>query len=717
MPRSPGGARWCCSPVRRAWARPTWPRPRSRGAPRRCAAPRSRPRPPRTGRWWPRCAARLREDPAALDGVRAAAGALALLLPELGPRRATRRAIGRRCSRRCAVRSRPSRPRWCCWTTCSGRTERRWSCWPRWRAPLRELPLLDRRRVPVRRGRPRAPAAAAARRPAPRAGCCASSIVAPLDAAASAELAARDARRGARAARSPTRCTTARRASRSSSRSSPPRCRRATACATGPDGLELDARRRRARPGDDPRRGAAAHGGPARRGPRRRRGRRGRRVGVPARPRARRSTSCSRRGLIVETEPGRGAFRHALVRGAIYEDIPWLRRRDAARRARRRARPRPARRAPRSPPTGSRPASRERALDAFLAAAHELAASTPTATRPPPPCRRSTCGRDGERPAERLAALDAYAHSAELAGDLAEAIRALREAAAIRQAAIGAERRRRARAAIRRRAPRRRAGGGRARRDASGSSPALYELQGDRERALAGAARRRSTRSIAAELPGEAAAERLRARRVRPERRAPRRGGRARAGRRGRRAARRADDLRARALGLEGVARAKRGEYAEGVETIRAGLALALEHELTSRPRSSTSGSRPRWRARRTTAARATALDTAVGLCEATGAGGQEHTCLSCMAYVLRELGDWDEAERRCAASSARARAGRTTRSSRTASSARSSASAATSRGPAAAARAAAATAARLDVVSMGVRQRGRARLARPARG
>ena len=32
-------------------------------------------------------------------------------------------------------------------------------------------------------------------------------------------------------------------------------------------------------------------------------------------------------GLVVETEPGRAAFRHPLARDALYEDIPWLRRR------------------------------------------------------------------------------------------------------------------------------------------------------------------------------------------------------------------------------------------------------------------------------------------------------------------------------------------------------------------------------------------------------
>ena len=34
-------------------------------------------------------------------------------------------------------------------------------------------------------------------------------------------------------------------------------------------------------------------------------------------------------------------------------------------------------------------------------------------------------------------------------------------------------------------------------------------------------------------------------------------------------------------MGLEGVARAKRGAFDDGVAIIRAGLSLALEHELT----------------------------------------------------------------------------------------------------------------------------------------
>ena len=41
-------------------------------------------------------------------------------------------------------------------------------------------------------------------------------------------------------------------------------------------------------------------------------------------------------------------------------------------------------------------------------------------------------------------------------------------------------------------------------------------------------------------------------------------------------------DLRVRALGLEGLALAKRGDHAAGLDVVTRGLALALEHELTA---------------------------------------------------------------------------------------------------------------------------------------
>jgi DNA-binding CsgD family transcriptional regulator len=172
---------------------------------------------------------------------------------------------------------------------------------------------------------------------------------------------------------------------------------------------------------------------------------------------------------------------------------------------------------------------------------------------------------------------------------------------------------------------------------------ALYDLQGDRERALA--ARTAAAAAFAsAAMHGEAAAERLRVAGYRQS-----------AGRHGDAVELAAEaaveatlaertDLRARALGLEGVARTKRGEFATGVETIRAGLSLALAHELTA----DAAELYQRLATALETAAdyggAKHALGTAVSLCEATGQEGQEHTCLSCMAYVLRELGDWDQA-------------------------------------------------------------------------
>jgi ATP/maltotriose-dependent transcriptional regulator MalT len=42
------------------------------------------------------------------------------------------------------------------------------------------------------------------------------------------------------------------------------------------------------------------------------------------------------------------------------------------------------------------------------------------------------------------------------------------------------------------------------------------------------------------------------------------------------------------------------------------------------------------------------ALDTAVGFCEAGAGDRLRDTCIGCLAYVLRELGDWERAEELC---------------------------------------------------------------------
>ena len=325
-------------------------------------------------------------------------------------------------------------------------------------------------------------------------------------------------------------------------------------------------------------------------------------------------------GLIVELEPGRAAFRHPLVRDAIYEDVPWLRRRSLHRDL---AAALEARDGSQAEVAAHWLAARDgpRALDALVRAVGELSAVH--AYRDAARLGRQALDLwpEGERGAERIDVLERHARFAELAGELAEAARAQREVVAARRAE----------------------GAGRALADAERRLAAIYELQGDRERALA--ARRVAADAFAANgFPGEAAAERLIAAgylqsagnhgdAVELTRRAGEEAGRAER-----------TDLRARVLGLQGVARVKGGEFDEGMETIRAGLSLALEHELTLEAAEVYQRLGTAHEIAGDYGGARDALATAVGFCEASGADGMEHTCLSCMAYVLRELGDWERA-------------------------------------------------------------------------
>jgi DNA-binding CsgD family transcriptional regulator len=329
-------------------------------------------------------------------------------------------------------------------------------------------------------------------------------------------------------------------------------------------------------------------------------------------------------GLVAETEPGAGAFRHALARDAIYEDVPWPRRRDLHRRL---AEALEARGGPGVEVAAHWLAAREgqHALEALLRALDELPALHAYRDEARAARRALELWPDGERESERIAVLERYARSAELAGDLTEATRAWREAVAARRAQ----------------------GVGRALADAQRHLASVYELRGDRERALA--ARRVAADSFATNgLPGEAAAERLVVAGYLQS--AGKHGAAVALAREAGAEAQRAEriDLRARALGLEGVATAKGGELAAGVETVRAGLSLALAHELTPQAAElyqrlgtalETSGDY---------GGAHEALTTAVGLCRTGDADALEHGCLSCVAYVLRELGDWDASVELC---------------------------------------------------------------------
>ena len=325
-------------------------------------------------------------------------------------------------------------------------------------------------------------------------------------------------------------------------------------------------------------------------------------------------------GLILELEPGRAAFRHPLVRDAIYEDVPWLRRRSLHRDL---AAALEARDGGEAEVAAHWLAARDapRALDSLVRAVDELSAVH--AYRDAARLGRQALDLwpEGERGAERITVLERNARFSELAGELAEAARAQREVVAARRSEDA----------------------GRALADAERRLAAIYELQGDRERALA--ARRVAADAFAANgLPGEAAADRLIAAAylqsagnhgdaVELTRRAGEEAGRAER-----------NDLRARILGLQGVARVKGGEYDEGMETIRAGLSLALEHELTLEAAEVYQRLGTAYEIAGDYGGARDALSTALGFCEASGADGMEHTCLSCMAYVLRELGDWERA-------------------------------------------------------------------------
>ena len=199
--------------------------------------------------------------------------------------------------------------------------------------------------------------------------------------------------------RSRARCTTARRASRSSSRSSPGALQSGGAPDRGRARARARRQRRDPRARDDPRRGPAARRRPVGR----RHGRAAEAASV-AGPRFDLELVASLdgdaglaalidSGLVAEAEPGTGAFRHALARDAIYEDVPWPRRRALHRRL---AEALDARGGP-GVEVGLALAGRARGpAGARRAAARARGARrrcTPTATRPAPPAARSSCGQ------------------------------------------------------------------------------------------------------------------------------------------------------------------------------------------------------------------------------------------------------------------------------------------------------------------------------------
>jgi DNA-binding NarL/FixJ family response regulator len=332
-------------------------------------------------------------------------------------------------------------------------------------------------------------------------------------------------------------------------------------------------------------------------------------------------------GLILDSGGERACFRHALSREAIYADIPWLRRRALHRRVAEALETAGAPATELAPQwVGARDG--DKARDALVAAAAESEAVHAYVDA-------AHYGRqalelwpelaeDGYEP-RRIEALERYARCCELAGDLAEAVRAWRELCDIRGAL----------------------GEGVQLARSQRRLAAAYDLKGERESAFA--ARRIAAEAFAAnDLPEEAARDHLAmANHLRlcgkhhaalevaasAVAEAELSGG---------------LGLALRARGLEGLARAKSGEYDRGLEMVRAALAQALEHELT--PVAAELYHRLSivlYESAHYSGA-VEALDTALELCRIDSSAGVQEACVSCIAYVLRDLGEWSEAARIC---------------------------------------------------------------------
>jgi DNA-binding NarL/FixJ family response regulator len=325
-----------------------------------------------------------------------------------------------------------------------------------------------------------------------------------------------------------------------------------------------------------------------------------------------------RSGFVHEAEPGRGAFRHALTREALYYAATWTRRRSLH-----------AQIAARLESLGASPAvvaehwlagqQPARARPALLAAAELFVAVHAHRDAADAVGRAVEVWPEGDEAPARLAALDQLGDYAELSGDFGEAARAWREAAEVHD----------------------RAGNLLELAKIQRKLASLYELQCVWDAAFA-------ARGIAAESfraggrPGEAAAERIAAA-----------GNLQAAGSlaaaleliaRAREEADEADrvDLNARALGLEGLVRARMGDFEAGLESARAGLSLALAENLIE-PAAETYekvgmvldlGAHE--------GAAIDAFTTALDFCHAHGVSGRAEVCLGCLAYVLRKTGDWD---------------------------------------------------------------------------
>jgi predicted ATPase/DNA-binding CsgD family transcriptional regulator len=327
---------------------------------------------------------------------------------------------------------------------------------------------------------------------------------------------------------------------------------------------------------------------------------------------------------IVREEDGVGRFRHALTCEALYGDIPWTARRRlhaqiAEALERRGAAPREI------APHWAGARDDERARNALLAAARE--SESMHAYRDAAELRRQALDLWPETadPAGRADALAGYARCSELAGDLNEAARSWRELVI---AADDDELRARAQRSL----------------------ASVHELRGDGAAAVTARLDAAAMFTAAGRLADGVAEQIAVANHRQYESRladavAIARQAQADASTAGRL------DLRVRALAIEGMVLAKIGDdYDAGVDMVRTALALALEHNLSS----VTAELYQQLSVALYQAAdypnAEVALETAVELCERNPDPETLAVCMSCLAYVLAERGEWSRASEICRA-------------------------------------------------------------------
>ncbi|HVL31490.1 MAG TPA: AAA family ATPase [Solirubrobacteraceae bacterium] len=326
------------------------------------------------------------------------------------------------------------------------------------------------------------------------------------------------------------------------------------------------------------------------------------------------------RGIAREHDGGAAVFRHGLTREALYADVPWMRRRSLHRAI---AAALEAAGAPSGAVAAHWLGARDgaRARRALLTAAAEAEAVHAFRDGAEAGHKALELWPEGEEEALRADALERCARCAELAGELADAARDWRELAEL-SVGIG-------------------------RAHAQRRLAAVLELRGEREPAFA--ARRLAADGFAAHGASAEAAVELLA--MANQRRMSARHG--EAVQLAERAREQADaaarlDLRLRAIGLQGMARAKHGDYDAGLETIRAALAVALDHEMTAVAADLYQRLSVALYDAADLRSAEEALATALDLCQATGEVGVEVACVTCMAYVLRERGEWRRAAQMC---------------------------------------------------------------------